>query len=594
MQGDCSGQTLTALLEGTPVIRLALTSFAILALAAPAFAVKYSVTILQPTGYTYSAGTAAITGNQVGYGSASGNPNHALLWSGTAASAIDLTPAGYSESLANAIVATGGVPREAGEGTLASGAQPHALLWNGTAASAIDLNPVGFDTSTAYGISTTNQVGSGSSTPFTNGSTHALLWSGTAASVVDLNPTGFTSSRALGTSASFKSGKPRTPPIKRTPCSGLVRRPAPSISNPPATAIRSAPQSPATIRSATAASAEAATFTAYCGTAPPPASSTSIPPASPTPTSTPSTETPKSAPARLSTPRPHTHALLWSGTAASALDLQQFITAELGSNFTGSEADGIADNGTIVGRVTDASFNSYAVIWKPETGVLGDYNNNGVVDMADYVRWRNGSPLFNEVATLGTNTAQDYTEWRTRFGNTSGSGAGSLSATTVPEPTSFALLACTLVVCVHRRPTRITCVIALGATGYARALQNRRLARTPISSVPTRCPRPFAPPRLCVRIILFPRPLLPHPWRSPSCPTPKRLSPNSIKKWPAPAKCSSASPMTNSRGKPTPNHTPWAGTPTTSPICLTGQPQSSHNPSSISCRRAAHATKPPA
>jgi len=150
----------------------------------------------------------------------------------------------------------------------------------------------------------------------------------------------------------------------------------------------------------------------------------------------------------------NTHALLWTGTAAGAVDLQQYITAELGSNFTGSEADGIADNGTIVGRVTDATFNSYAVIWKPETGVLGDYNNNGVVDMADYVRWRNGSPLFNEVATLGTNTAQDYTEWRARFGNTSGTGAGSLSATTVPEPTSLTLLACTLLGVCTRRPTR--------------------------------------------------------------------------------------------------------------------------------------------
>ena len=30
-------------------------------------------------------------------------------------------------------------------------------------------------------------------------------------------------------------------------------------------------------------------------------------------------------------------------------------------------------------------------------GVPGDYNGNGVVDMADYVLWRNGGPLQNEV-----------------------------------------------------------------------------------------------------------------------------------------------------------------------------------------------------
>jgi hypothetical protein len=454
MQGDCSGQTLTALLEGTPVIRLALASFAILALAAPAFAVKYSVTMLQPTGYTYSAGTAAITGNQVGYGSASGNPNHALLWSGTAASAIDLTPAGYSESLANAIVATGGVPREAGEGTLVSGTPPHALLWNGTAASAIDLNPVGFDTSTVYGISTTNQVGSGFSTPFTNASTHALLWSGTAASVVDLNPTGFVSSRALGTSGLIQIGQATNAANQThamlwasTKASAIDLEPA-GYGNTFGTAIAGNNQ----VGYGSLSGSGNVHGLLWHGSA---ASVVDLNPTGFTNSyiNAVNGNTEVGSGSFVDT-TPHTHALLWTGTAASALDLQQFVTAELGSNFIGSEADGIADNGTIVGRVTDASFVSYAVIWKPETGVLGDYNNNGVVDMADYVRWRNGSPLFNEVATLGTNTAQDYTEWRNRFGNTSGSGAGNLSATTVPEPTSLALLACTLAMMCTRRFAR--------------------------------------------------------------------------------------------------------------------------------------------
>jgi hypothetical protein len=66
-------------------------------------------------------------------------------------------------------------------------------------------------------------------------------------------------------------------------------------------------------------------------------------------------------------------------------------------------------------------------------GVLGDYNNNGVVDGADYVLWRNGGPLQNEVDVPGTVNAADYTAWRARFGNTSGSGAG-LNAAGVPEP----------------------------------------------------------------------------------------------------------------------------------------------------------------
>jgi autotransporter-associated beta strand protein len=74
-------------------------------------------------------------------------------------------------------------------------------------------------------------------------------------------------------------------------------------------------------------------------------------------------------------------------------------------------------------------------------GVQGDYNNNGVVDAADYVLWRKGGPLQNEVDTPGTVNAADYTAWRARFGNTSGSGS-SLTSAAVPEPTTIALTGC--------------------------------------------------------------------------------------------------------------------------------------------------------
>jgi hypothetical protein len=71
-------------------------------------------------------------------------------------------------------------------------------------------------------------------------------------------------------------------------------------------------------------------------------------------------------------------------------------------------------------------------------GVQGDYNNNGVVDAADYVVWRNGGPLQNEVngVTPGSVTSEDYDAWRARLGNNSGSGAGTAA---VPEPMSAGL-----------------------------------------------------------------------------------------------------------------------------------------------------------
>lgn len=77
-------------------------------------------------------------------------------------------------------------------------------------------------------------------------------------------------------------------------------------------------------------------------------------------------------------------------------------------------------------------------------GVPGDYNNNGVVDMADYVLWRNGGPLQNEINTPGTVDASDYTAWRSRFGATSGAGSA-LGSASVPEPALLSLAIMSLV-----------------------------------------------------------------------------------------------------------------------------------------------------
>ena len=70
-------------------------------------------------------------------------------------------------------------------------------------------------------------------------------------------------------------------------------------------------------------------------------------------------------------------------------------------------------------------------------GVPGDYNNNGKVDAADYVLWRNGGPLANESETPGSVTAEDYTAWRASFGNPApGAGLGTGTAA-IPEPGSL-------------------------------------------------------------------------------------------------------------------------------------------------------------
>jgi len=99
--------------------------------------------------------------------------------------------------------------------------------------------------------------------------------------------------------------------------------------------------------------------------------------------------------------------------------------------------------GVMLSGATDISVRPKLIIYSDlstaPAGVPGDYNNNGIVDGADYVVWRKGGALQNEVAgvTPGLNTAEDYAAWRARFGNTSGSGA--LSGGAVPEPSVLVL-----------------------------------------------------------------------------------------------------------------------------------------------------------
>jgi hypothetical protein len=76
------------------------------------------------------------------------------------------------------------------------------------------------------------------------------------------------------------------------------------------------------------------------------------------------------------------------------------------------------------------------------TPVAGDYNQNGVVDAADYSVWRDHLgqtfQLPNEggSASPGIVNAADYDFWKLRFGQTSGSGS---VAAAVPEPASVVL-----------------------------------------------------------------------------------------------------------------------------------------------------------
>jgi hypothetical protein len=93
-----------------------------------------------------------------------------------------------------------------------------------------------------------------------------------------------------------------------------------------------------------------------------------------------------------------------------------------------------------------------SVVIAPTTGPLGDYNQNGTVDAADFARWRKnfGSPTAlpnDDTAGVGND---DYTRWRTRFGQTAGAGTA-LQPTAVPEPDTCLLLLLTVAATITNR-----------------------------------------------------------------------------------------------------------------------------------------------
>lgn len=90
----------------------------------------------------------------------------------------------------------------------------------------------------------------------------------------------------------------------------------------------------------------------------------------------------------------------------------------------------------------------------------GDYNNDGIVDAADYTVWRDAlnsdAPLPNEGATPGVTTQEDYLVWSANFGAVAlGSNSFRIiegvvaygavpEGVAIPEPTCFALAVATL------------------------------------------------------------------------------------------------------------------------------------------------------
>ncbi|HET6644485.1 MAG TPA: PEP-CTERM sorting domain-containing protein [Fimbriimonadales bacterium] len=125
---------------------------------------------LRTTGYSAAQIWDTDGGRQVGYGNTSGT-THALLWSGPGSPVVDLHLDGYRST---GCFGTDGIS-QVGYGARFENT-PRAKLWRGTPESAVDLNPAGVTNSEAYDCWGDYQVGNIElNIP--------VMWSGTAASM---------------------------------------------------------------------------------------------------------------------------------------------------------------------------------------------------------------------------------------------------------------------------------------------------------------------------------------------------------------------------------------------------------------------------
>jgi uncharacterized membrane protein len=156
---------------------------------------------INPTGDTAS-NAYATNGSQI-VGSGASSALHALIWPiSNLTHPIDLHPGpNYTSSEAFGLYES----REVGYAvTNSSSPTQHAMLWSGSRLTAVDLTPSGVTGAYAYGVGSTYQVGCGAVAPIV--ASHALLWQGTPASLRDLNPAGFADSCARAVRSGVEVG----------------------------------------------------------------------------------------------------------------------------------------------------------------------------------------------------------------------------------------------------------------------------------------------------------------------------------------------------------------------------------------------------
>jgi hypothetical protein len=85
----------------------------------------------------------------------------------------------------------------------------------------------------------------------------------------------------------------------------------------------------------------------------------------------------------------------------------------------------------------------YSLVTEIAPTLVGDYNDDGAVDAADYVVWRKNLGQTVSLPNRDTNNSgpislDDFDSWTTNYGSSASSGGGSQNAS-APEPSAIGL-----------------------------------------------------------------------------------------------------------------------------------------------------------
>src|SRR3954454_1502217 len=196
----------------------ALTVVIVCAFALPARS-QWAVTYLHPSGAAQSWGTGVSGVDQVGrITNAANSSTFAALWTGSAASFVNMNPAGSSSSELDGTDGVHQVGSFVGNPAFHAYPPHYAGMWSGTAASVVNLQPTtgGIYEPWSEALAVEGSIQAGNYKPSTEPPLQiAATWNGTAASYTGLSQPGATFSGPFGTDGVSVAGflaTPGTPP----------------------------------------------------------------------------------------------------------------------------------------------------------------------------------------------------------------------------------------------------------------------------------------------------------------------------------------------------------------------------------------------